>query len=83
MNENPTFYEFSNRVKRETLQTRGSFFPLDRRDEYIYIDCVIRTGILDIVSRNKEIKKSSFSQRKKKYVRVFVQTPSDPRITRD
>lgn len=62
MNENPTFYEFSNRVKRETLQTRGSFFPLDRRDEYIYIDCVIRTGIPDIISRNKEI----FVQPKKK-----------------
>lgn len=77
MNENPTNFQTASNVKRSKLAV--VFFPLDRRDE-AYIDCVIRTGILDIVSRNKEIKKSSFSQRKKKYVRVFVQTPSDPRI---
>lgn len=78
MNENPTNFQTASNVKRSKLAV--VFFPLDRRDE-AYIDCVIRTGILDIVSRNKEI----FVQpkKKKKYVRVFVQTPSDPRITRD
>lgn len=76
MNENPTNFQTASNVKRSKLAV--VFFPLDRRDE-AYIDCVIRTGILDIVSRNKE-KIFVQPKKKKKYVRVFVQTPSDPRI---